>query len=679
MRPPQAKQITHIHSHHGHERVDPYYWLNQRDHPDVLEYLNQENEYADYILQPTQNLQKQLIQEMKGRIKENESSSPYFLDGYYYYSKYDTGKEYPIYCRKKSTLQNNEEIILDVNELAKDHAYCEVSGLSISPQHDRIAFALDTNSRRIYSIVVWDISKQSAILTASTHASNDIEWATDNNHLFFIETDEQTLRSHRVYRFSISENKKKEVYDEKDETFHLGLNKTASRKYLLIEAHSTLTSEIFYIPSSKPLEKWKSFHSRTKGHEYDIDHSDGFFFIHSNDQARNFQIFSCPDNSIAKENWKTFVPHNENIFLENFQAFKTHIAIEEKKDGLTRIHLKNRKTNEDQWIDFSDKAYSVNLYQNVADDRTEVRVLFESLATPPTIYDANLLSLEKKIIKEKEVPGYDKSLYTTDRLHIPARDGQQIPVSIIYKKNINLNQANPLLLYGYGSYGINIDPYFNSNLISLLDRGFIYAIAHIRGGSQLGRPWYESGKLLNKMNTFNDFIDCAQHLIKSGMTNSDHLYAYGGSAGGLLMGAIMNMRPELFNGVIAAVPFVDVVTTMLDDTIPLTTGEYDEWGNPHEPHFYNYMLSYSPYDNVSAQNYPHLLITTGLHDSQVQYWEPAKWAAKLRSTKTDNHLLLLKTEMKEGHGGASGRFTRLKNIALNYAFLLHLEKISNPA
>jgi len=678
--PPIAHKSPKNLSLHGDTRVDNYYWLNQPEDAEVLDYLKRENDYYNKITKHTDELKKDLFEEMKSRIKEDDQSVPYFYNGYFYITRYETGKDYPIHSRKKGTLDAKEEILFDVNEMAKSYSYYNLNGINVSPDNKWAAFGVDTLSRRKYTIYIknletGEISKDSIGLTTGGST-----WANDNKTLFYTRKDKQTLRSNKIFRHTRGTLSQKDIliFTEEDETFGTYVYKTKTDRFMVIGSYSTLTSEYQILDADTPAGKFKVFQPRERGVEYSISHFDNSFYILTNkDDATNFKLMKTPENKTTSENWLEVIGHREEVLLEDIDIFKKYLVLSERSNGLNKIRVKNWNTDEDYYIPFDNETYTAFTAQNIEFNTNILRYGYNALGTPASVIDFNMETREKEIKKESEVLGgkFKKDNYESKRLWATATDGTKIPISIIYRKGIKKDGNNPLLLYGYGSYGATIDPYFSSVRLSLLDRGFIFAIAHIRGGEYLGRQWYENGKLLKKKNTFTDFIDVTKYLISEGYTSKEHSYASGGSAGGLLMGAIVNMAPEVYNGVIASVPFVDVVTTMLDDSIPLTTGEYDEWGNPNDPEYYNYMKSYSPYDNVKAQDYPNMLVTTGLHDSQVQYWEPAKWVAKLRELKTDDKVLLLQTNMETGHGGASGRFEALKEVAMDYAFLMDLEGI----
>ncbi|MCB4808587.1 S9 family peptidase [Tamlana sp. 62-3] len=677
---PVAKQIAKTLQIHNDSRVDNYYWLNERENPEVISYLNAENDYTKSMMAHTEEFQKQLFEEMKGRIKEDDTSVPYKLNGYWYVTRFETGKDYPIYLRKKETLEAPEEILFDCNILAKDHSYFNLGSIAISPDNKMAAFSTDTVSRRQYNIQIKNLETGEILEDKIINTTGRATWANDNKTLFYTRKDEVTLRSHKIFKHKLGESveQDKEVFFETDETFNTFVYKTKSKKYIVIGSSSTLTTEYRILNADTPDGDFKIFQERTQDLEYSIAHYKNSFYIISNaNGAQNFKLSKTNENNTELEHWEDVLPHRAEVLIEDIEIFKDYLVVNERENGLNKLRIISWNGDEDYYLPFNSETYTTYIGNNPDFNSNELRYAYNSLTSPSSVIDYNFKTKTSEIKKEQEVLGgqFKKENYESKRIWATARDGVKVPISLVYKKGIKLNGNNPLLQYAYGSYGSTIDPSFSSIRLSLLDRGFIYAIAHIRGGEYLGRHWYENGKLLTKKNTFTDFIDCSKHLIGQKYTSAKHLYAYGGSAGGLLMGAVINMNPELYNGVLAAVPFVDVVTTMLDDTIPLTTGEYDEWGNPNNAEYYFYMKSYSPYDNVQPKAYPNMLVTTGLHDSQVQYWEPAKWVAKLREQKTDNHKLLLHTDMDSGHGGASGRFESLKEVALEYAFLLDLEGI----
>ena len=680
IQPPVAKIVPKTLEKHGDKRIDNYYWLNQRENPEVIDYLTKENEYYQKSTAHTKALQDDLFLEMKARIKEDDSSVPYLYNGYYYVTRYETGKDYPIYARKKGSLEANEEIMFDCNEMAKGQSYFNLSGISVSEDNKWVAFGIDLVSRRQYTIQIKNLETGEILPVKLENTTGGSTWAGDNKTLFYTRNDPQTLRSDKVYKHTLGTEATMDtvVFHEKDDTFSTFVYKEKSKKYLVIGSSSTLTSEYQILEANIPNNTFRIFHKRTRGLEYSISHyGDSFYIVTNKDKATNFKLMKTSENATAADNWKDVIAHRKEVLLEGIDIFKDYLVVEERSNGLNKIQIRPWNGKGAYYLPFAIETYTAYTTTNVDFDTEILRYGYQSMATPSSIIDFNMRTQEKKVLKEQEVLGgkFDKNNYIEERVWATATDGTKVPISIVYKKGIQKDGKNPLLLYAYGSYGATMDPYFSSTRLSLLDRGFIYAIAHIRGGEDLGREWYENGKLLQKKNTFTDYVDCSKFMIDQKYTSAEHLYAEGGSAGGLLMGAIVNMAPELYHGVIAQVPFVDVITTMLDDTIPLTTGEYDEWGNPNEKKYYDYMLSYSPYDQVKAQAYPNMYVSTGLHDSQVQYWEPAKWVAKLRVLKTNDTQLFLDTNMDAGHGGASGRFEALKELAKEFAFLLDLEKI----
>lgn len=679
--PPKAKKIAKELTIHNHTRTDQYYWLNERENPEVINYLEKENEYYQEFMKPYQKFEKDLFEELKSRIKENDESVPYFLNGYWYQVKYQEGKDYPIYVRKKEKIEAAEEVIIDVNELAEGHEYFNLSGLSISPNNKYASFGVDRVGRRKYTLQVKDLEENEILPTKIELTTGGSVWANDNETIFYTRKDEQTLRSNQVFKHQLGSEPKQDklVFQEDDETFISYVYKTKSKEFIVIGSTSTTTDDYQILNANQPEDKFKPFAKRKQGVEYNIEHYKDHFYITTNlDGATNFKLMKTPIEKTSIENWQEVIPHKEDTLLEGIDVFNEYLVTSERYNGLNRIRVMRWDEKDDFYLPFESETYTAYTTTNPEFDTHKLRFAYNSLTQPASVVEFDMQEKTSKTLKEQEVPNpnFDKDNYISERVWATASDGTKIPVSLVYKKGLKRNGKNPLLQYAYGSYGATMDPYFSTSRISLLDRGFIYAIAHIRGGEYLGRQWYEDGKMMKKKNTFTDFIDVSHYLIDQKYTSPEHLYAMGGSAGGLLMGAVINSSPELYNGVISAVPFVDVVTTMLDDSIPLTTGEYDEWGNPNEKEYYEYMLSYSPYDQVKAQNYPNLLVTTGLHDSQVQYWEPAKWVAKLRELKTDDHLLFLDTNMKAGHGGASGRFEALKEVAKEYIFLFHLEGIN---
>lgn len=680
MPPVAAKKPTEL-KIHSDVRIDDYFWLNQREDKEVLEYLNAENEYFEQMTAHTKGFEKNLFEEMKARIKEDDESVPYKYNGYWYISKFETGKDYPIYTRKKETLDAEEELLFDCNVMAEGHDYFRLVGLSVSPNNKMVSFGIDITGRRNYTIQVKNLETNEIGIDSIENSTGSSTWSNDNKTLFYTKKNEQTLRSDEIYKHQLGTHDTEDtlVFREDDETFGVTVYKTKSRKYLVIACYSTMTNEYHILNADTPDGEFKVFQERVRGLEYSISHyKDQFYILTNADESTNFKLMKTYEAQTKIEHWQEVIAHREDTLLEDIDIFKDFLVVSERSNGLNLIRIKRWDETDDYYLPFDNETYTAFTVTNVDFDTDILRYSYNSMTTPASIIDFNMNTKSKTIRKEQQVLGgkFDKNNYKSERVWAIANDGTKIPISIVYRKGTKKDGSAPLLQYAYGSYGSTIDPYFSSIRLSLLDRGFIYAIAHIRGGEYLGRQWYEDGKLLKKKNTFSDFIDCSKFLIKENYTSPKHLYAMGGSAGGLLMGAIVNDAPELYNGVISAVPFVDVVTTMLDDSIPLTTGEYDEWGNPNNKSYYDYIKSYSPYDNVKRQSYPHILVTTGLHDSQVQYWEPAKWVAKLRDYKTDTNKLFLKTNMSAGHGGASGRFESLKEDAEEYAFLLDLENIN---
>ncbi|NJW52541.1 S9 family peptidase [Salinimicrobium oceani] len=678
---PQAKKIPVHLEKHGDVRTDNYFWMRERENPEVLDYLTKENMYNDQMTAHTKKLQEDLFQEVKARIKEDDSSVPYKLNGYWYITRFEKGKDYPIYSRKKESLDAPEEILFDVNEMAKGHDYYRLSGLSISPDNKLVSYAVDTVSRRKYTIYIKNLETGEIYPEKIKNTTGGATWANDNKTLFYARKDEETLRSDKIYKHKLGTRSKddKLVFFETDDTFHTYVYKSKSRRYIIIGSDSTLTSEYRFIAADDPDGEIHLVQPRIRGVEYSIAHYRDCFYIMTNmDGATNFKLMKAPVHSPGMENWEEVIPHRKEVLLEDIDLFRDYLVVSERSDGLNKIHIRRWDGTDSYFLPFDNETYTAFTGANPDFDTEILRYTYNSLTTPTQVVDFNMRTREKEIKKELEVLGgkFQKENYISDRIWATAQDGTRVPITLVHRKGLEKDGSNPVLLYAYGSYGSTIDPYFSNVRLSLLDRGFIFAIAHVRGGEYLGRQWYDDGKLLKKKNTFSDFIDCTLHLINENYTSPEHMYASGGSAGGLLMGVVANWAPQLYKGIIATVPFVDVVTTMLDENIPLTTGEYDEWGNPNDPEFYFYMKSYSPYDNVSAQNYPNMLVTTGLHDSQVQYWEPAKWVAKLRELKTNSNKLLFHTNMEAGHGGASGRFEALREVAEEYAFLLDLEGIT---
>ncbi|MCI0330525.1 MAG: S9 family peptidase [candidate division Zixibacteria bacterium] len=672
IRPPAAKIIPKIDTVNGYIRTDNYFYLRNRENPEVISYLEAENKYTEAVMKHTEAFQEKLYKEMLGRIKETDLSVPEKIDDYYYYSRTEEGKQYPIYCRKKGSLEAAEEMILDVNELAAGHSFMKIGTHTQSPDHRYLAFSTDTAGSEKFTLLVKDLTTGALLSDRIPDIYYSVEWGNDDKTLFYTTLDE-AMRPYKLYRHVLGDNPKNDVlvYHEKDDAFYLELEKTRSRKYIMMNLSSNTTSEVWYLDAGEPAGEFKVVHPRQHEMEYMVDHHDEKFYIVTNDNAKNFRLVEAPVSDPSKANWKDVLPHRPDVKVDDADAFKDHLVVTERKGGYKQLRVMNFVTDEFHYIEFPEPVYTVSAAGNPDFNTNVLRFNYTSLITPNSIYDYDMDTRRRELKKQTEVlGGYNPQLYQSERISAEAPDGTEIPISLIYKKGMQINGQNFCYLYGYGSYGFSMDPNFNSNRLSLLDRGFVFAIPHIRGGGEMGRYWYEDGKLLKKKNTFTDFIACAEHLVGEKYTSKDRLVVSGGSAGGLLMGAVTNMRPDLFRAVVAKVPFVDVVNTMLDATIPLTVIEYEEWGNPNKKEFYDYMMSYSPYDNVAAKKYPNMLITAGLNDPRVAYWEPAKWTAKLRALKKGNNRLLLKMNMGAGHGGASGRYDYLKEIAFEYAFVL---------
>ena len=688
---PEAKKVAKELETHGDIRIDNYFWMRLSDEQknandpdpqtqDVLDYLNAENDYKEAAMKHTEDLQEKLYNEIVGRIKKDDSSVPYNYNGYSYYTRYEEGMDYPLYCRKKLNEGSQEEVMLNGPEMAKAYNYFSIAGRNVSPDNELLSFGIDTVSRRNYTIYFKNLKSGELLPDKLENTGGGAVWANDNKTVFYATKDPVTLRQDKIYKHILGTDQSKDqlVFNETDETFSCFVYKSKSEKYLMLGSSQTLSTEYRYLDADKPDGTWKVIQPRQKDLEYGVDHYKDHFYIRTNLNARNFKLVKTPVTATTKENWVDVIPHRDSVLFQNFELFKDYLVLEERLNGMRTIRIMNWNGGNDHYIEFNDPAYMAYPTTNLDFNTNILRYGYTSLTTPNSTIEYNMDTKEQVILKEEEIMDleFSKENYISERLYASARDGVKVPISLVYRKGVQLNNTTPLLLYSYGSYGGSSEPTFRSDRLSLLDRGFIFAIAHVRGGQEMGRYWYEDGKLLKKKNTFYDFIDCGEFLVDQGYTNPEHLYALGGSAGGLLMGAIANMKPELWKGIVAEVPFVDVVTTMLDETIPLTTFEFDEWGNPKIKEYYDYMKSYSPYDNVEAKAYPNMLITTGYWDSQVQYWEPAKWIAKLRELKTDNNLLIMDCDMESGHGGASGRFKRYESTALNYAFYLDLEGIS---
>ena len=691
LQPPKAKLIEEQITTHDDTRIDNYFWMRLSDTQknaetpdaqtqDVLDYLNAENDYRAATMKHTEALQKNLFDEIKGRIKEDDASVPVKDNGYIYYTRFEKGQDYAFYCRKKDEVGAEEEVMLDGPKMGDGQPYFAIGGTSISKNNQYLAYGVDLVSRRQYTLHFRDLKSGEILQDKIENTTGGATWANDNKTIFYTKKDPITLRSFQIFKHVLGTDQNEDilVYEEKDETFGCSVYKTKSSDYIMIGSWQTLSTEYRFIDANDPNGEWNVVQLRERDLEYSVDHFGDHFYIVTNLDAKNFRLMKAPVSDPSKENWEEVIAHRDDVLLEGIDIFKDHLVVSERKAGLNQLRVINWTSKDEHYISFKDPAYMTYTFDNPDFNTTTLRYAYTSLTTPNTVYDYDMTSGKQEQMKQQEVmdPEFNPKNYVSERFFVKARDGVEVPVSIVYHKNTKKDGQAPLLLYAYGSYGASMDAYFSSVRLSLLDRGFIYAIAHIRGGQEMGREWYEDGKLLNKKNTFYDFIDCGKALIEKRYTSNEHLYAQGGSAGGLLMGAVINMEPKMWNGVIAAVPFVDVVSTMLDESIPLTTGEFDEWGNPKDEEYYHYIKSYSPYDNVEKKDYPNLLVTTGYWDSQVQYWEPAKWVAKLRELKTDNNLLLMHCNMDVGHGGASGRFERYKEVAMEYAFFLDLEGIN---
>jgi oligopeptidase B len=688
MQPPHAAKLAHQIEIHGDTIVDDYFWLRDRDNPQVMEYLKAENEYTEQVLKPHAELRESLFQELKARVKEDDNSVPVKKDDYYYYSRVAAGEQYSIHCRKSGDLNSPEEIILDENQLAEGQPYFQLGTFSISPNHQLLAYAEDIDGSERYTLRIKNLATGELLpetlacslpeVIANTYYS--LEWINDNQTFYYTVLDEN-LRPYRLYRHTLGQPTERDelIYEERDSQFFVGCGKSRDDRYIFLTTDGKITSEQYFVSADDPHGTFSIVTPRQKGHEYSVSHHDGSFYILTNDNAQNFRIMRTLVSQPQQQYWEEYIAHDPERLIEEIDEFKDYFIISERYQGLGQLRAIDLQTQASHCLEFDDPTYLVFGAANWEYDTQTFRFGYTSLVSPMTVFEYDLRSRSKTILKQYEIPGgYDPNQYHSERIFARSHDGVEVPISIVYRRDFQRDGTQPLYLYGYGSYGASLDPGFSTNRLSLLDRGFVYAIAHIRGGSELGRHWYESGKFLQKKNTFLDFVACAEHLIAEKYTSAGNIAIAGGSAGGLLVGATINLKPELFKAAIAQVPFVDVLNTMLDDNLPLTQLEYDEWGNPADKEFYRYIRSYSPYDNVTAKAYPHLLITAGLNDPRVTYWEPAKWTAKLRSLKTDDNLLLLKTNLDSGHGGASGRYEYLKDIALEYTFLLTVfEKVSN--
>lgn len=669
---PMAAQKEYKMEKHGDVRTDEYFWLKDRKNPEVIKYLKAENSYLSSTLKKTEKLQKTLFKEMKSRIKEDDSTYPLKDGNYLYYTRYEKGRQYPIYARKKAE-SGKEEILFNINLLAEGKKFFNAS-YTMSPDHQVAALAFDTTGRRFYNIKFKNFKTGKFLKDEIKNITGNVAWAKDNRTLFYVRQDPNTLRWYQVYRYSLDSHKADLVFEEKQDTFETSVSSSLAEKHIFIQSTSTLSSEVRIIPTDLPASEPVLLFPREKNHEFSITEDDKYFYFLTNKEAKDFKIVRTPFSKPSFADAEEWLPHRTGTHIDSLIVFKDYVTLASRENGLTQIEIIDKNSKALSKLSFADSAFSVELGANAEYAAEGVRYVYNSLRSPPSVYDYSFTSKQSTLRKTKEVPTYNAENYRSERIFATARDGRQVPISVLMHKNTKLDGSSGLLIYGYGSYGSTSDPWFNSTVFSLIDRGYVFAIAHIRGGGEMGRTWTDEGRILNKKNTFFDFIDSTEHLIKQRYANPKKVFAMGGSAGGLLMGAIANYRADLYKGIIAQVPFVDVVTTMLDETIPLTTAEYDEWGNPNEKKYYDYMKSYSPYDNVTKQAYPNMLITTGLHDSQVQYWEPAKWTARLRAKNTADTFIFLKTDMQAGHGGKTGRFDQLKDDALEYAFILEMEK-----
>ncbi len=668
--PPLAKTVPHTTEIHGYKLKDNYFWLREKKNPDVIKYLEDENGYTDEVMKPTTQLQEALYKEMLGHIKQTDLSVPSKIGEYYYYSRTEEGKQYPYMCRKKGSMQASEELLLDLNKMAEGHSFLGLGSYGVSDDGNLLAYSTDTTGYRQYALHVKDLGTGKT-LNENIERTGSVVWANDNKTLFYTTEDDVSKRSDKVWRHTVGSDKSDLIYDEKDELFDVGAGRSLDKKIIFLASYAKTSREIRYLPADKPMGEFKIILPRQPGHEYDVDHYEGRFYITTNKGAKNFKVVTAPINDSSEKNWKPFIEHNPKVKIDNLSTFANHLVVSEKEGGLNYLRVIDMKTRQSHRITTEESDYALFLGANPEFNTTTVRFNYQSMVTPSSVYDYDMNTRERKLLKQQEVlGGYDAKNYEARRIWSVSRDGVRVPISLVYKKGVKFDGRAPLLLYAYGSYGASMAPTFSSSRLSLLDRGVIYALAHIRGGGEMGEEWREQGRMMNKLNTFYDFIDCGEHLVKNKYTSSDRLVIEGGSAGGLLMGAVTNMRPDLFKAVVAEVPFVDVMNTMLDASLPLTTSEYIEWGNPNEKPAFDYMIKYSPYDNIKAQSYPAMLVRVSLNDSQVPYWEGTKFVAKLRTTKTDKNTLLLKVNMGAGHGGASGRYDALKETAFNYSFML---------
>jgi oligopeptidase B len=668
--PPVAKKIAHETKIHGYTLQDDYFWMREKSNPEVIKHLEAENAYTESVMAPTKDLQETLYKEMLGRIKQTDLSVPARNGPYWYYSRTEEGKQYPYMCRRKGTMEAPEEILLDLNALAEGHTFLGLGGYAVSDDAHWLAYSLDTTGYRQFTLYVKDL-RSGKVSSEKIERTGSIVWANDNRTIFYTTEDAVSKRSDKFWRHVIGAGTSDLIYDEKDELFDVFAGRSLDRKMIFVASFAKTSREYRYLPADQPTGDLRVVVPRQDGHEYDVDHYQGQFYITTNKGAKNFRVVTAPIADPSEKNWTPFIPHNIAVKIDSLAFFKNHLVVSERERGLNYLRVIDMASRKSHRIETNEPDYAMSLGANPEFDTRTIRYSYQSMVTPPTVYEYDLESKERKLLKQQEVlGGYDPSHYEAKRVWVPARDGTQVPISLIYKKGIKVDGSAPMLLYAYGSYGVSMEPTFSSNRLSLLDRGAIYGIAYIRGGGELGEEWREQGRMMQKLNTFNDFIDSAEYLVKNRYTSSDRLVINGGSAGGLLMGAVVNMRPDLFKAAVAQVPFVDVINTMLDATLPLTTSEYTEWGNPNEKPAFDYMRRYSPYDNIKPQNYPAMLVQVSLNDSQVPYWEGAKFVAKVREVKKDSNPVLLKTNLGAGHGGASGRYDALRETAFTYAFML---------
>ena len=668
--PPIAKKVPHTTEIHGYSLKDDYFWLREKKNPEVLKYLEAENAYTEEVMKPTKELQEALYKEMLGHIKQTDLSVPSRIGEYYYYSRTQEGKQYPYMCRKKGSLDGTEEMLLDLNKLAEGNSFLGLGGYTVSDDGNLLAYSTDTTGYRQYTLHVKDL-RSGKILSESIERTGSVVWANDNKTLFYTTEDAVSKRSDKFWRHVVGSDKNDLIYEEKDELFDVGASRSLDKKIIFLSSYAKTSRELRYVPADNPTGEFKVILPRQDGHEYDVDHYNGLFYITTNKNAKNFRVVTAPINDPSEKNWKTFIAHNPKVKIDGLTTFANHMVVSEKEGGLNHLRVIDMKTRQSHRITTDESDYALFLAGNPEFNTTTVRFNYQSMVTPSSVYDYDLNTRQRKLLKQQEVlGGYEAKNYEAKRIWAVARDATKVPVSLVYKKGVKVDGTAPMLLYAYGSYGASMAPTFSSSRLALLDRGVIYALAYIRGGGELGEEWREQGRMMNKLNTFYDFIDCADYLVKNKYTSSDRLVIQGGSAGGLLMGAVTNMRPDLFKAVVAQVPFVDVMNTMLDASLPLTTSEYTEWGNPNEKAAFDYMIKYSPYDNIAAKDYPALLVQVSLNDSQVPYWEGTKFLARLRATKTDHNPLLLKANLGAGHGGASGRYDALRETAFTYSFVL---------